>query len=79
MQGTEASPQEWVEICIRAISHFTIDQLPLEAFAELLPALLDTSKFYSAAIPPPPRQISATKPAKLLSRTVRPPVEFPEE
>jgi hypothetical protein len=59
-----------------ALCHALIDMLPLKAFAELLPTLVDMHDFYSREARAPARQLSAPKPVKLLTRSLRPDIDF---
>ena len=79
-QGTEISLEQIADFKVRAVCHFLIDQLPFEAFEELIPNLLELRGFHAVKQSPQVPMIAAPpKPAKVIARTQRPPIEFSEE
>jgi hypothetical protein len=81
-QETTTTSAEVVILVTRAVCHMLIDQLPLAAFEELVPTLVDMRTFYST-IPGPaerhPELTTTIRPAQVLGRSVRPEVRFDEE
>lgn len=66
-------------LVIRAVCHLLIDQLPVRAYGELVPTLVDMRDFYSGTEREAHPQLRAARPLKVLARTTRPEVEFGED
>lgn len=77
-QGTATDPCEMQGLLERAICHWLVDHLPIGAYDELLPMLVDMRAYYAGGGLRRP-QLGATKPLKRLTRSTRPDVDFPEE
>ena len=77
-QGTATTIGEMQVLLARALCHWLIDHLPVRAYGELLPTLLDMRIYYSGAASGHP-QLGAAKALKKLTRSTRPEVDFTEE
>lgn len=78
-QATAATRGEMHALLAQMLCHWLIDQMPMRAYEELIPTLIDIRDFH--ALPPTveyPR-LMAGKPLKRLSRSTRPEVELTED
>jgi hypothetical protein len=77
-QGTATTFGEMQVLLARALCHWLIDHMPARAYGELLPTLLDMRNYYVSPGPIHP-QLMAAKPLRMLTRSMRPEVDFSEE
>jgi hypothetical protein len=81
-QGTETSPTELQDMFKRVVCHVLVDQIPSEAFEELLRSMLELKEFYATSPSVPPSQTFARlpsgRPMNRANRSVRPEVVIEE-